>query len=336
MPLIVALLLCALASAAEENATLNLIIPVFDAAVPEDPENFGAIGVFPRIREVEALLWPFGLREEIVRTGVFQTVRVVPETDEGADLTVLGKVLESDGFQFSFQLTMLDATGTQWYQQDYSGTTSDDKSGFATVFRRAAEDLAGALASKSAAELKTITNTSALRYAARIAPSAFEGYVAARDDGRFELVRLPARDDPMLQRIATVRETEFVVDDEIDENYAELSSEVSSIYKIWRDYRRQNVNYQIENERRAQFDRNAFPQASFERFKRLYDVYKWDRQTVQEQDQLALAFDNEVSPILEKIELRVAELEVFVDRKNAEWYRLLEALFELETQLAPE
>jgi hypothetical protein len=42
-----------------------------------------------------------------------------------------------------------------------------------------------------------------------------------------------------------------------------------------------------------------------------------------------------VSPILKKIELRVAELEVFVDRKNAEWYRLLEALFELETQLAP-
>ena len=320
-------------SDADDRDRLNLIIPVFDAQVSDAPETLAATGTFPRIREVEALLWPFGLREQIVATGVWQTVRVVPETDEGADLTMFGRVLESDGFHFSFQLTLIDATGAEWYQRDYSGTTTDDQSGFSVVFRRAAEDLASALKGKSQSEIKTIANTSALRYAARIAPSAFEGYVSEEEDGRFELVRLPAIDDPMLQRIATVRETEFVVNDEIDENYAELSSEVSSIYRIWRDYRRRNVSYQVENERRAQFDRNDFPQASFERFKRLYDVYKWDRQTVQEQDQLALAFDNEVGPILKKIELQVAELEVFIDRKNAEWYRLLEALFELETQL---
>ncbi len=279
------------------------------------------------------MLWAFGLREQLDKLDDFETVRVVPDAEPIADLIVQGRILESDGYSFAFSVHVTDATGASVLKQEYRGTTDGEENTFRPVFAQAARDIASAQSALADADVRRIHDTAMLRYAERLAPSAFGGYLETGDDGRIELVRLPSRDDPMLGRIERVRQTEFVVDDTIDEKFAELNREVSSVYRIWREYRRQNVDYQAENRRRADFDNEEYPQASFERFRRLYNLYKWDRQTVQEQDQLALAFDNEVSPILKQIELRVAELETFVDSKNAEWYRLLEALFEVESGL---
>ena len=71
----------------------------------------------------------------------------------------------------------------------------------------------------------------------------------------------------------------------------------------------------------------------YEAIKNLYDNYKWDRVTAQEQDRLAIAFNNEVGPVVDEMEARIAELEGWVDEKYAEWHRLLEELFEVETEL---
>jgi hypothetical protein len=53
--------------------------------------------------------------------------------------------------------------------------------------------------------------------------------------------------------------------------------------------------------------------------------------TAQEQDSLAVAFNNEVGPTVQAMEIRVAELETWVARKYLEWNRLLEELFDVET-----
>ena len=53
----------------------------------------------------------------------------------------------------------------------------------------------------------------------------------------------------------------------------------------------------------------------------------------QEQDRLAIAFNNEVGPVVEAMEARIAELEAWVDAKYAEWHRLLEELFEVEAEI---
>jgi hypothetical protein len=65
----------------------------------------------------------------------------------------------------------------------------------------------------------------------------------------------------------------------------------------------------------------------------LYDNYKSDRIIDQEQDRLAVAFNNEVGPKIEAVEARIAELDGWVDDHYAEWRRLLEELFEVETGL---
>ena len=93
--------------------------------------------------------------------------------------------------------------------------------------------------------------------------------------------------------------------------------------------------YQTENARRARENNDDADRASFEHLKHLYDVYKWDRMTDQEQDRLAVAFNNEVGPRVAALEARIAELQVWIDAKNAEWNRLLEALFDVEMRPEP-
>jgi hypothetical protein len=44
-----------------------------------------------------------------------------------------------------------------------------------------------------------------------------------------------------------------------------------------------------------------------------------------------VAFNNEVGPTVVAVEARIAELESWVEQRYAEWHRLLEELFEVET-----
>lgn len=180
-------------------------------------------------------------------------------------------------------------------------------------------------------ELNNVVEISRLRYGIRLAPSAFGDYLKRSDDGSFEIERLPATNDPMLARIKLVRETEYVITDAVDEKFQELHAEIASVHDLWRKYRRKNIDYQNSNATRALETRSAAPRGSYEEIKNLYDNYKRDRIIAQEQDSLAVAFNNEVGPKVEAMEARVAELQVWVDRKYAEWYRLLEGLFEAET-----
>ena len=137
----------------------------------------------------------------------------------------------------------------------------------------------------------------------------------------------------MLDRIERIRLTEYVITDTVDAKFRELHEEIASTYALWREYRRKSVEYEKQNARRAQQTRSAAAPGSYEAIKNLYDNYKWDRVTAQEQDRLAIAFDNEVGPVVDAMEKRIDELERWVDEKYAEWHRLLEQLFEVETEL---
>jgi hypothetical protein len=172
-----------------------------------------------------------------------------------------------------------------------------------------------------------------LRYAVELAPSAFRQYLVEDEQGMFALRRLPARSDPMLDRIQRIRLTEYVITDTVDAKFRELHEEIASAYALWREYRRKSVEYDRQNARRAEDTRAEAPRGSFEAIRNLYDNYKWDRVTAQERDRLAIAFNNEVGPVVDAMEARIAELESWVDEKYAEWRRLLEELFEVETEL---
>ena len=321
-----ALAAIALAPAALAEDPLNVSIVVFDPGVPEDKSLHRDLQVFPRIREIEAMLLPFDLREALATSGDWGAVRVVPEIDEAAELLVMGEIGRSDGAVLEVHVRARDAAGQAWLDRTYSAAA-----GSQAIFTAIAADLRAAQAGRAADEIDRIEEISMLRYGNRLAPSAFGDYLDVAADGTVTLQRLPARDDPMLDRIRRIRETEYVITDAVDAKFRELHADIDAVYAVWRQYRRKTSAYEVEDAKRAIATADAAPRGSYEALLNHYENYRYHRITAQEQDRLAVAFDNEVGPTVQAMEIRVAELETWVARKYLEWNRLLEALFDVET-----
>ena len=319
-------LFAAFAATANAEGALNVSIVVFDPGVPDDKSVHRDLQVFPRIREIEAMLLPFDLRDALANSGEWGAVRVVPEIDEAAEVLVTGKIGRSDGDVLELHVRALDAAGQAWLEKTYT-----DAAGSRQIFAAVAADLLAAQTGRTADELGRIEEISMLRYGYRLAPSAFSDYLDVAADGSLTVQRLPARGDPMLDRIRRIRETEYVITDAVDAKYQELHADIDSVFSVWRQYRRKTAAYETEDADRAAATATAAPRGSYESLLNQYENYKYHRITVQEQDRLAVAFDNEVGPTVQAMETRVAELETWVARKYLEWNRLLEALFDVET-----
>ena len=64
-----------------------------------------------------------------------------------------------------------------------------------------------------------------LRYAQELAPEVFSSYLA-EENGRLKPNRLPADSDPMMARIARIRNQEALFIDTVDEQYVDLGDEL--------------------------------------------------------------------------------------------------------------
>ncbi len=323
-------------------AELNVSITVFEPGVPVDPLSYRSLQVFPRIREVEALLLPFMLRETMIETDEWGAVRVVPEPDIAAELLVSGEIVRSDGLALELQIDAVDASGRVWLNKAYvsEATTSNGQSDtesnmseYQKLFASIAEDLQIARAPHDDRALADIIEISFLRYAYQLAPSVFDGYLNNTPDGTFNIQRLPAEDDPMLERIERIRQVEYLIIDTVDERFQELNAEIESIYDLWREYRRQVAQYMNDETQRLQAAKSNAPRGSYEAIKSLYDNYKWARTEEQLRENRAQAFDNEVGPTVMEMTSRVAELEVWLEQQYAEWRDILAEIFTLETGL---
>jgi hypothetical protein len=324
-----------------ERTALNVSIAVFDPGVPEDQSQNRDLKIFPRIRAVEARFMPFVLRDTLASTHEWGAVRVVPEPDTAAELLVTGTILRSDGENLSLAVRAVDASGQVWLKQTYSAvatapaTKSGGEGSYQVLFDRVAVDLAARQRQYDEAALQKLTELSLIRYGERLAPSAFAPFLEKNKDGTYSLLRLPAKNDPMLDRIQRIRGVEYLFTDAIDEKFRELTEEIIDIYALWREHRRKTREYEIEDARWAATSTANLPRGSYEAIQNVYDNYKFHRVTQQEQDHLAVAFNNEVGPKVDAMETRIAELEFWVEQRYLEWNRLLEELFEVETGLVP-
>ncbi len=341
--LLISVWLCTISHAAATQAPgLNVSIAVLDPGIPADATTHRRLQVFPRIREFEALLFPFVLRETLVATTEWGAVRIVPEPDPAAELFLAGEILRSDGATLQLHLLASDASGRVWLDKEYTDTATigarpnESASGaraYQGLYDDIAHDLRVARELLDQKALLDIVEISMLRYANQLAPSAFQDFLQRAPDGTFKINRLPAQNDPMLERIQRIRNVEYVMTDAVDEKFQEIHAEIGSTYAVWRNYRQKYAQYQLEQ---AQWQENGSakaPRDSYEAMERLYDNYKWARLAEQEQESWAKAFDNEVGPAVARIESRVAELDDWVDDRYAEWNRLLAEIFELETAL---
>ena len=329
--------------AAHESSShefINVSIEVFEPGVSADTFSYDQSNVFPRVREIEALLIPFVLRETLVATDEWGAVRVVPEPETAAELLVSGAILASDGNALELAIRAIDASGHVWLNQTYVSAemtgseyigTDIGMSGYQGLFDSVAEDLRIARTRQTDKALSDLVDISFLRYAYQLAPSVFGSYIASAPDGTFYIQRLPADNDPMRERIEQIRQLEYTFIDTLDEKFQELHDEIESIYDLWIDYRRQVARFEGNEIQRVSNAKSGAPRGSYEAIRSVYDNYSWARMQVQRRESRAEAFENEVGPTVTRMESRVAELESWLDQQYEEWRSILAEIFYLET-----
>ncbi len=321
---------------------LDVGLPIFDPGIPADASTHSKLGIFPEIRKAEAKYMPVMLRQVLVDSADWGVVRVLPDALESSELLVTGTILHSDGQRLELQIKALDATGAQWLDKVYSGTaTSADYpvkvpgDPFLDVYTQIAGDLLAVRRQKSAKQLVDIRQVAQMRYASGLAPEVFASYLALAPTGQYELVRLPAQDDPMLVRVNRIRDQEYLFIDTVDEQYARLSEQMAPTYNLWRQFGAEQAIYNEEFQGRVSNRGTKGPSGSFAVLEQTYNAYKMSKIHEQDLDELALGFNNEVAPTVMDVSGTVVKLSGTLDKQYTEWRGVLQRIFALETGLAP-
>ena len=241
-----------------ESQLLNASIEVFDpGALPEDEKE--ANGLSMDIRKAEARYMPEQLRATMEKTGYWGAVRVVPRGLGNGELLVSGIILESNGLQLDLQVTAKDASGHKWFTREYrAGVEADyyQSSGlsgevFQPLYNTIANDLATFLKSLTEDDISSIHRVAELRFAADIAPEAYNGYLDINETGEYTVVHLPSNDDPMYGRVQAIQERDLLMIDTLNGHFDNFHREMQQPYTEWRKARSDEAEKQRALEKAA-------------------------------------------------------------------------------------
>jgi hypothetical protein len=241
-----------------EQRLLDVWIEVFDpGSLPEDAEE--ASGLSPEIRQAEARYLPGQLRETLEKTGYWGAVRVVPRDTTGSDVLVRGTILASDGERLELRIRALDATGREWFNTVYEAevpaaayqSAGPRDEPFQSLYNAIANDLSAFCAGLGVQQITTIRRVAGLRFAADLAPQAFDGYLQQSVDGRYTIHHLPSRADPMYRRVRAIRERDLLLIDTLNGHFDNFCREMEQPYFDWRRARSEETEAMREIERDA-------------------------------------------------------------------------------------
>ena len=231
---------------------LDVGIAPFDPGIPElDEGEAPPEDLFPDVRKAEARFVPVHLKNTLQNTGQWGAVRVIPDTAATIDLLLTGQIVDSDGEELRIEVVAQDATGRTWFRRVYDRDAeaffyaprpgaSDEP--FQDLYNRVANDLIESRYELSTDEVLEIRRVSSLRYAADLAPDAFAGHLARDPEtGAVTVKRLPARGDPMMNRVEEIRERDDLVIDMLNEHYDEFYLGLKDPYRQWRAFNYEEV-----------------------------------------------------------------------------------------------
>lgn len=362
-----------------ESELLDVGVVVFDSGVPEGEldreviEELMQDGTFIQIRRAEGIMLAQRLSETLSVSGHWGGVWVAPDESTAVDLNVHAEILQSDGNVLELRVTAVDATGEEWLDKDYRMETAlsayntmryPNTDPYQDLFNEISNDLASLRAQAGPEQLSNIRTVGELRYAGRLSPAAFGDYIEETGDGQYRAARLPAVDDPMLQRSRSVRQREQLLFETLDQHYGEFSREASDSYLGWREYSREE-SIQLAEAARAAKSRTLFgalviaaaiagssqmdtsslanrllvdsglyiggdllrSAATRRQEKRLHQ---------QSLEELSASFDNDVKPLVVDVQGTAHRLTGTAEVQYEEWQRLLREIFISETGFVPE
>lgn len=227
-----------------EEFLLDIGVAIFDPGLDNlsrrEEETTNA-----QIRVAESRYAPYMLAETLQRSGNWGIVRVLPNDQSPIDVVVNGMVLHSDGEAMTLQVTVSDSTGRAWYTKDYDEVVSrfsyepgerQKNDPFQVIYNAIANDLLVYLERNiEPAEITEIRTVSELRFARSFAPDAFNEYLIQNRNGQYEITALPAENDPLLYRVRSIRERDFMYIDTVQDYYATYAREMRVPYDSWRE-----------------------------------------------------------------------------------------------------
>ena len=124
-----------------------------------------------------------------------------------------------------------------------SYTDSRDRSEdpYQKVYNDIANDLKAHVQTLAPEEIRRIRQVSELRFFGDLAPTAYGDYLATDENGITSAVRLPARNDPMVDRLRRIRERDRLVIDTLNEHYANFYYGIAIPYESWRENAREQA-----------------------------------------------------------------------------------------------
>ena len=195
------------------------------------------------IRKAESHFIPYHLKNTLQQSGQWGAVQVIPTETDSVDLLVKGEILESNGQFLALRIEAIDATGKSWFKknykaeasnQSYSGNRPGEKDAFQDIYNAIANDMARYKMKLKAAQIGKIRTTAQLKYAEEFAPDAFKGYLEKSKKNKITIKRLPADDDPMMDRLLKIREREYMYVDTLNEQYDGYYNDMWPSYENWR------------------------------------------------------------------------------------------------------
>ena len=353
-----------------EPMLLDVGVGVFDPNVPATEKEQDAQRVDPDVRTAEARYMPVLLAKTLQDTGYWGQVRVVPRGLTDFDLNVAGKILVSTGERLKLAIVATDATGHVWFTKTYDGEpdTRAYKSGatttrdpFQNLYVQIADELSAARTRLKPADFARIRSVARLRFDSELAPFAYQSYLQRQRDGSYRILRLPAADSPLDERLQQVRERDYALLDTLDDQYQLSAERITDSYVNWR-----RSNY-AELEEEADLKHSAALRmllgaaavvggiaaatnsgstaatqvaggiavaAGIEAFKSGIGQRAEARAHAESIKQQIESFSAEVAPMNVEMEGRVVELRGSGEQQFMEWRRLLKELYMNETGLA--
>ena len=224
----------------EEHLLLDVGIAVFDPGLEDYDEDER---VYPEVRKAEARYMPNLLSQAMQDSGAWGAVRVVPDSTQITDLLVQGEILYSDGEELQLQITATDSRGYTWLDKKYTGkasgyaykmTTRSTYDPFQAVYNIIANDLLQLQEELREEDRENVRLVTELLFARSFSPDAFDGYLGQNRKKNYVVLRLPAEEDPMLERVRSIRERDQLFIDTLQEYYITFDAQMDGPYQEWR------------------------------------------------------------------------------------------------------
>ena len=348
-----------------ENRLLDVGIIQFDAGLEQEEEKEEDELVFPELRRAESRYIAVTLAESLQSSQGWGAVRVIPSERTNIDVTVNGKIVQSDGETLTVQVTVTDSRGQVWFTKEYTEQASHyaydrkhptEGDAFQGIYNRIANDMLiyrQRLSDQYITELRTISE---MKFARSFSPGAFDRYLVQDENGIYQLTALPAENDPMLLRVRRIRERDYLFVDTLQGYYGTFVKTMEAPYQEWRAMSYEEVKQMRELKRKARNNTimgvaaivggiaaagagggaarqagNVAVAGGGYLVKSGFDRRSEAKMHIEALQELGDSMEAEVEPRIVELEDRTVTLSGSVENQYRQWRELLKEIYQAET-----